>query len=132
MTVNMLVTVILSALLLGGLGGSDLQVFGKSVHSGKILLSNNDGTHSVRKQPHQEVRNFELNCFHILNDKPLSKNDVIQRSIGKHKAATNSCFYCVSYKWKKIGGNVKEILKNPIGPHVKEQRFRIQNNSNGV
>lgn len=57
MVVNMLVTMILSALLmLRGLGESDVHVFGKSVRSGKTLLSSNDGTYSVRKQPHQEVR----------------------------------------------------------------------------
>uniref|UniRef100_A0A3Q0QYX8 Pro-FMRFamide-related neuropeptide VF n=1 Tax=Amphilophus citrinellus TaxID=61819 RepID=A0A3Q0QYX8_AMPCI len=66
----MLVTVILSALLLRGLGGSDLQVFGKAVHSGKTLLSSSDGTHSARKQPHQEAkskihRSLDLESFNV-------------------------------------------------------------------
>ncbi|CAI5690328.1 unnamed protein product [Oreochromis niloticus] len=71
MVVNMLVTMILSALLmLRGLGGSDVHVFGKSVRSGKTLLSSNDGTYSVRKQPHQETKNeihrsLDLESFNI-------------------------------------------------------------------
>uniref|UniRef100_A0A3P9BUS8 Uncharacterized protein n=1 Tax=Maylandia zebra TaxID=106582 RepID=A0A3P9BUS8_9CICH len=67
----MLVTMILSALLmLRGLGGSDVHVFGKLVRSGKNLLSSNDGTYSVRKQPHQETKNkihrsLDLESFNI-------------------------------------------------------------------
>lgn len=60
--VNMLTAVFLSTLLmLGGLGGaaaSDLQVYGKSIHSDKTLVSSDDGRHAVTKQPHQQVRTF--------------------------------------------------------------------------
>ncbi|XP_051246007.1 pro-FMRFamide-related neuropeptide VF [Dicentrarchus labrax] len=70
----MLTTVFLSTLLmLGGLGGaavSDLQVYGKSIHSDKTLLSSDDGRHTVRKQPHQQAkgeirRSLDLESFNI-------------------------------------------------------------------
>ncbi|XP_074470013.1 pro-FMRFamide-related neuropeptide VF isoform X1 [Sebastes fasciatus] len=51
-------TVFLSVLLmLGGFFGaaaSDLQVYGKSIHS--ALLSSDDGRRTVRKQPHQQTK----------------------------------------------------------------------------
>lgn len=58
--VNMLTTVFLSALLmLGGVRGaaaSDFQVYGQLIHSDKTLVSREDGRHTVRRQPHQQVR----------------------------------------------------------------------------
>ncbi|KAI3358022.1 hypothetical protein L3Q82_003041 [Scortum barcoo] len=61
--VNMLTTVFLSALLmLGGLRGavvSDLQVYGKSIHSDKTLLSSDNGR-QVKKQPHQQQTKSEI------------------------------------------------------------------------
>lgn len=68
--VNMLTTILLSALLmLGGLVGvavSDLQVYGKSIHSDKTLLSSDDGQHTVRKQPNQQVRIIVQNLSKFL------------------------------------------------------------------
>ncbi|KAM7384044.1 hypothetical protein PAMA_011408 [Pampus argenteus] len=70
----MLTTILLLALLmLGGLGGatvSDIQVFGKSIHSDRTLLSSNDGRHTVRKQPHQQTkseyrRSLDLESFNM-------------------------------------------------------------------
>ncbi|KAF1381460.1 hypothetical protein PFLUV_G00154210 [Perca fluviatilis] len=72
--VNMLITVFLSALLmLGGLGGtaaSDLQVYGKSIHSDTTLLSINDGRRTVSKQPHHQTkseirRSLDPNNVHV-------------------------------------------------------------------
>ncbi|XP_044027005.1 pro-FMRFamide-related neuropeptide VF [Siniperca chuatsi] len=72
--VNMLTAVFLSTLLmLGGLGGaaaSDLQVYGKSIHTDKTLLSSDDGRHTVKKQPHQQTkseirRSLDLDSFNI-------------------------------------------------------------------
>lgn len=57
---NMLTTVILSVLLmmgdLGRAAASDLHVFGKSICSDNTLPSGHDSRHTVRKQPHQQVR----------------------------------------------------------------------------
>ncbi|XP_070778332.1 pro-FMRFamide-related neuropeptide VF [Enoplosus armatus] len=70
----MLTMVFLSTLLLlGGLGGaaaSDLQVYGKSIHSDKTLLNSDDGRHTVRKQPQQQTksairRSLDLDSFNI-------------------------------------------------------------------
>ncbi|XP_031179093.2 pro-FMRFamide-related neuropeptide VF [Sander lucioperca] len=72
--VNVLITVFLSALLiLGGLGvpaASDLQVYGKSIHSDTTLLSINDGRRTVSKQPHHQTkseihRSLDLNSFNV-------------------------------------------------------------------
>ncbi|XP_039978358.1 pro-FMRFamide-related neuropeptide VF [Xiphias gladius] len=52
-------TFVSALLMLGGLGGvevSDLQVYGKSVHSDKALLSSENGRHTVREQPHQQTK----------------------------------------------------------------------------
>ncbi|XP_023286754.1 uncharacterized protein LOC111673268 [Seriola lalandi dorsalis] len=74
LAVNMSTTMFLSALLmLGGLGGataSDLQVYGKLIHSDKTLLSSEDGRHTVRKQPHQQTnseirRSLDLESFNM-------------------------------------------------------------------
>lgn len=58
--VTVLTTVFLPALLmLGGLGGAAAfgsQVYGKSINSDKTLLSSNDGRHTMKKHPHQQVR----------------------------------------------------------------------------
>ncbi|XP_040909757.1 pro-FMRFamide-related neuropeptide VF [Toxotes jaculatrix] len=70
----MLTTMFLSVLLmLGGLGGaaaSDLQVYGKSIHKDKTLLSSQDGRHTARKQPHQQTkgeirRSLDLESFNV-------------------------------------------------------------------
>ncbi|XP_045915345.1 pro-FMRFamide-related neuropeptide VF [Micropterus dolomieu] len=70
----MLTAVFLSTLMmLGGLGGaaaSDLQVYGKSIHSDKTLVSSDDGRHAVTKQPHQQKkseirRSLDLDTFNI-------------------------------------------------------------------
>uniref|UniRef100_A0A672FUE4 Uncharacterized LOC115380997 n=1 Tax=Salarias fasciatus TaxID=181472 RepID=A0A672FUE4_SALFA len=46
-------------LVLGGLGGtatSDFQMLEKSLHRDKSLLSDPGGRHSVRRQPHQQMK----------------------------------------------------------------------------
>ncbi|XP_076611324.1 pro-FMRFamide-related neuropeptide VF [Chaetodon auriga] len=69
----MFTTLVLSTLLmLGGLGGaaaSDLQVYGKSIHSDNTL-SGDDGRHTERKQPHQQTkseirRSLDLGSFNV-------------------------------------------------------------------
>lgn len=65
--VNMLTTVFLSALLmLEGAAAADLQVYRKSIHGDKTLLSSDDGRHTVRKQPHQQVRVTSLSISSIV------------------------------------------------------------------
>lgn len=72
--VNMLTAAMLSALLmLGGVAvvaAANLQVYGKSFHGDKTLLGSNEGRHSARKQPRQQVRHiywsisfFQLICY---------------------------------------------------------------------
>nr|QUV72745.1 LPXRFa [Scatophagus argus] len=77
----MLSTVFLSTLLmmghLGGAASSDLKVYGKSVHSDKTL-STDDGRHTVRKQPHQQVRgeisrSLDLQSFNVHVNPTTSK-----------------------------------------------------------
>ncbi|XP_033182109.1 pro-FMRFamide-related neuropeptide VF [Anabas testudineus] len=65
----MLTTVFLSALLVLG-AAADLQVYRKSIHGDKTLLSSDDGRHTVRKQPHQQTkseirRSLDLESFNI-------------------------------------------------------------------
>ncbi|XP_041811878.1 pro-FMRFamide-related neuropeptide VF [Chelmon rostratus] len=69
----MLTALFLSTLLmLGGLGGaaaSDLQVYGKSVHSDNTL-SRGDGGRTARKQPHLQTkgeirRSLDLGSFNV-------------------------------------------------------------------
>uniref|UniRef100_A0A3Q3IJ60 Uncharacterized protein n=1 Tax=Monopterus albus TaxID=43700 RepID=A0A3Q3IJ60_MONAL len=60
-------------LMLGGLRGataSDLQVYGKSIHSDKSLLSSDGGKHTVRKPLHKPTqkeirRSLDLESFNI-------------------------------------------------------------------
>ncbi|XP_069556377.1 pro-FMRFamide-related neuropeptide VF [Brachyistius frenatus] len=70
----MLITMIISALLimvdLGGAAASDFQAYGKSTRRDKTLLSSNDGRHTVRKQPHQQMkseisRSLDLGSYSI-------------------------------------------------------------------
>ncbi|XP_008290012.1 pro-FMRFamide-related neuropeptide VF [Stegastes partitus] len=78
----MLTTMMLSALLmLWGLGAFDLQVYGKSIHSDKTLLISNDGKHSARKQPHQQIkgeirRSLDLESYNIHVSPTTSKHSL--------------------------------------------------------
>lgn len=58
-SVNMLTTILLSALLMqGGAAVSDLQVYGKTIQSEKTLMSSDHDRLTVRRQPHVQVRNI--------------------------------------------------------------------------
>ncbi|CAJ1083844.1 pro-FMRFamide-related neuropeptide VF [Xyrichtys novacula] len=80
-SVNMLITVFLSVLLMqGGLGGaatSELQVLGKSVHRAISLLNGVNGRHTVRTHMHQQAksdhsRSLDFESFNI-HTTPSSK-----------------------------------------------------------
>ncbi|XP_022056593.1 pro-FMRFamide-related neuropeptide VF [Acanthochromis polyacanthus] len=67
---NVLPTILVALLTLGGLGAFNLRVYGKSIHGDKTLLISGDGKQSARKQPHQQMkseirRSLDLESYNI-------------------------------------------------------------------